>query len=288
MIGQKNNISLINQLKNEGNLKPFMLLYGPKNSGKKFFCKEIAKILNYSYMFIDNNIDAIRAMLEEAHNRQLNRVFIITDIENLNFRAQEVLLKITEEPPAGCFIIGTTNVLNLLKTTLRNRAYIITMEYYNKEDLIKYASDRKYDIDKKDNLIGNSIYSPTLIDYYYANGGSKLKKYKEEIKKWLENIVIVSAGNALKAVNLFKLKSDDKEEDKLDFDNFLLLLSEYLVSDENYKYCKLFSELSLLGLRYRNEWKINGVNKEQLIKDYIIKFRQLSKKYEFNGFAKSN
>ena len=285
IIGQTNNLSLIKQLKREDNLKPFILVSGARNSGKKYLCKEIANILNYSYMFIDSSINDIREMIKEAYTRQLNRVFIITDIENLNFRAQEAILKITEEPPTNCYLVGTTNNIDLLKTTLKNRAYIIRMEKYNKEDLINYGIKKKYEIANKE-LIGNIIYSPTLIDYYFENNSDRYNRYKEELKKWLENINIISAGNAMKAVNLFNTKAEKSEG--IEFDNFLLWLSESMTSNSIYKFARCLAELSLLCLSYRNQYNYSGINKEHLIKDFIIKFRQTSKKYEFNGFTKSN
>lgn len=283
IIGQNNNISLIKQLKMEMNLKPFILISGPKNSGKKYLCKEIANILNYSYMFIDSSINDIREMIKEAYTRQLNRLFIIPNIEDLNFRAQEAILKITEEPPVGCILVGTSNNIDLLKPTLKNRAYIIRMEKYSKEDLINYSIKKKYDIADK-SLIGNVIYSPTLIDYYFEDNNNRYKKYKSELKKWFENICIISAGNALKAVSLFNIKSDKTEG--IEFDNFLLWLSESMTSNSIYKFARCLAELSLLCLSYRNQYNYNGINKEHLIKDFIIKFRQTSKKYEFNGFTK--
>lgn len=278
MIGQKNNIELIKKLYKENNLKSFILISGIANSGKKELCKEIAYILNYDYIFIDNNIEAIREMLLEAYNRNANRLFIIPNIENLNFRAQELLLKVSEETPKNCIIIATVNNEYLIKDTIKNRAMKINVELYTKNELLEY-SRLKSIIIKPPFLLGNSIYSPSLINYFTVE---ILKVYIEEVEKFINKINIIRAGNALKAVEIFNIKETDKKI--IDFNKFILILLDYIRQyvDNN----KLISELSFLILKIRNEYNINSINKEYLIKDFIIKYRQIGNRYGFNGITK--
>lgn len=278
MIGQKNNIELIKRLNKENNLKSFILICGTANSGKKELCKEIAYILNYDYIFIDNNIEAIREMLLEAYNRNANRLFIIHNIENLNFRAQELLLKVSEETPKNCVIIATTNNEYLIKDTIKNRALKINIELYSKNELLEYSRLKSIPI-KPQFLLGNSIYSPSLINYFTTD---ILKVYIAEVEKFINKINIIRAGNALKAVEIFNIKETDKKV--IDFNKFILILLDYI--REYVPQNKLVSELSTLILKIRNEYNINSISKEYLIKDFIIKYRQIGYKYGFNGITK--
>lgn len=288
MVGQKNNIALIKQLIGEGRLPRFILVNGNANMGKNLFCKEAANILNYPYLIIEGGIDNIRDLIFEANTHKTERLFILPYIEQLSSRAQEALLKIIEEPPPNCYIIATTNNLYLLKPTIKNRAYIINIEPYNEQQLLEYLNKQKYIISNYKYLFGNAIYSPTLIDYYLSNDNENLKRYMAEVEKFAININKINASNALKASGLFNLKEKEEQGQKLDILRFLQLLSTYMVSRKEYKFSRVCNKLSLLCLNYINQLNINGIQKEALIKNFIIDYRRESLANDFIGFTKSN
>lgn len=286
MVGQKNNIALIRQLVKEDRLPKFILLSGNNHTGKNYLCKEIANILNYPYLSIEKGIDNIRELINEANTHKTERLFILPYIEELSARGQEALLKIIEEPPIGCYIIATTNNIQLLKTTIKNRAYIINIEIYSKEDLESYCKLKNYSINKYQYLFGEAIYSPSLINFYLADGNENLINYMKEVEKFVAKICKLNAANAFKASNLFQLK--EEEVGKIDILRFLQLLATYLVSKKEYKYSKVCNKLSLLCLTYINQLKINGIQKEVLIKNFILDYRKECLANEFIGFTEPN
>lgn len=91
------------------------------------------------------NIDTIREVREDAYviaNEARNKVYILTEVDNMGIPAQNALLKILEEPPPNVvFILTCISSMNLLQT-IRSRTQIISL-------MPVYFEDAKLYIRKK-------------------------------------------------------------------------------------------------------------------------------------------
>jgi DNA polymerase-3 subunit delta' len=86
--------------------------------------------------------------LKVAGNRDIDRVVIIQDAQELSLSAQNALLKTLEEPPKGSVLILTANSEQNLLPTVKSRMQRITVQKPSKSDLrssFKALSDKDFD-----------------------------------------------------------------------------------------------------------------------------------------------
>lgn len=261
MIGQTKNIKLINDLIINNKLPHFMLISGKERSGKKELVNEIVKKIGYQSIRVGQSIDDIRGMIQMIYLKNNFFIYIIYGLENYNYRAIEAILKICEEPPVNCYLIITVNNENVIKETIKNRAFMIKMENYNYIDIAKFGEDRNIVI--KENLF-DLINTPSLVLYFEK----RLKDYEFFLSKFLK-LNKTSLSNSLKAVSYFNIKKEDTEN--IDFLLFLNLLIVYFV-DRRGKY-NLMKLIELIN-SYQNNYYINGINRHSLITLFIIDFRK--------------
>lgn len=268
IIGNKKILNEMQILIDNNKCPQSILLVGDNYFGKKYLARHIADLIKKPFMFLGDSIQDFNEMKKEVYGHANGFCYIITDLQNYNYKAIESLLKIIEEPPKNTYFIITCNNEYRIKITIRNRCYILRMEMYQISDLIEYSEYKKY---KKLDIwyYSNIVYSPTLIDFY-SNG--KLEQYEEFVKKFVNNISNVSAGNALKAANQFNMGKDDY--DNIRFDLFLNFLSALVLKNEQVFHKNII--LILWCIRdYKNQYTINGVDKLSLIKDFILKYRKI-------------
>jgi DNA polymerase-3 subunit delta' len=107
----------------------------------------------------DISIDSIRGLnkllkLKAPGNREIRRVILIEDAQDLNEEAANALLKMLEEPAADCvFILTATSPHNLLPT-ISSRAQQLQIRPVSLEQSLKFFGDdyRKNDIESAWNL----------------------------------------------------------------------------------------------------------------------------------------
>jgi replication-associated recombination protein RarA len=143
-----------------------LLLIGPSGSGKRAVATHLAeqilaitpeRLENYPYKFlispVDNKAIGIEVVRELEHFLSLkvptqapyNRVIIIENAHLLSTEAQNALLKTLEEPPAGSFIVLTTNNGLALLPTIRSRAQSIVIQRPESAAIKAYFAAQNHD-----------------------------------------------------------------------------------------------------------------------------------------------
>ena len=87
-------------------------------------------------------ISLIRAVREAAYitpQELMVRIFIISEAQTMTAEAQNALLKILEEPPAGVYFFLLCENASALLATVRSRAPVLRMQIFDDEELSKYV-----------------------------------------------------------------------------------------------------------------------------------------------------
>lgn len=285
MIGQTNLINNVSKLIEDNKLNRFILIVGPRHSGKKYISKYICKLLDLPYIIADNKVEDIRNIIEQAYSTIYKQVLLIYDLQDYNYRAKESILKITEEPPEDKYIIITCNSLNGIKQTIKNRALILTIDYYMPNELKEFAQSKNINISK----INLSLCStPTLIEMLLDNR-NLYKKYNDYSNYFIKMINQLSGAQSLKIVNDFDTKGNN--EDCFDVDLFFIFLYENIslqktrfIIDEDKSLPEFVLTLLRLIIKFKDDMlKINGVSKYALLTMFILDYRKVCRKYGFIG-----
>jgi hypothetical protein len=144
-----------------------LLITGPAGSGKKAVAKQLSAALlgisaerleNHPYFTLiekptdksEISIDAVRKLIKSTElkapkstNSQLNRVALLQDAQFLSSEAQNALLKLLEEPPAGTLLVLTTVSEEDLLPTVASRAQKLKVINPNLPDSLKFFDDFK-------------------------------------------------------------------------------------------------------------------------------------------------
>lgn len=84
-------------------------------------------------------VDAIRALRARAQEKPVcsaGRIFVIPDAQRMNPQAQNALLKILEEPPAGAVFLLTCEYARQLLDTVISRAVVLSLTPPTREEVI--------------------------------------------------------------------------------------------------------------------------------------------------------
>ena len=158
LIGQENNLEMINRWKE---LPNFIIIQGEEHSGKKYLTLYLCKKFGLRYVNTKNSIASIRSLLQQM-GENTNQLFHFDDFHTASIQAKNALLKITEEPFKGNYIVITGSAQ--IKT-LESRARKIIMQPYTLKQISEYIGD-KYNDDMKKVLYEGGINTPAKVAYY--------------------------------------------------------------------------------------------------------------------------
>lgn len=118
-------------------LPHFIVLAGPKGSGKTLMSKYIASAYDMDWYEVEGlKVANVRGVIENAQALSKTRLYHFENADTMTNAAQNALLKIAEEPPEKVFIILTVqNDINLL-TTIRSRCRLLTMQPYTTQHIL--------------------------------------------------------------------------------------------------------------------------------------------------------
>lgn len=196
-----------------------ILILGKDGSGKTLLSSLLAKKLNLE--LIDITEFLTDEYLDNLYRSSIIKLYRI-DLRKLTDKKQNILLKIFEEPPANVFLILIANNKQQVLNTIYNRAKVINIARYTKEELSKLAINYNLDIDR---YLGNIIQTPGEID--------KIIKYNIDLdnienlcNKIINKLSEASFSNTLSIID--KLNFND-EYDKIDIGLFLKTLYTLMV-----------------------------------------------------------
>lgn len=209
MIGQKNNIKLINSQIKSKSFPRFSIIVGATGSGKKTLTNYIIDKMKIQLVYNSGiSVSQVRDTITYMHKVVDPTVVTFYDADIMSVQAKNALLKVAEETPNNVYIIMTVTDLNNVLDTIKSRAYIYSMQPYTADEIDTYYHD--YGVDRSTdvrNIVRNLCETPGEIELLCKNGASELFDYAELA---VDNIATVNGANAFKMARKIAFKDDEE------------------------------------------------------------------------------
>lgn len=192
-----------------------IILTGKEGSGKRTLTRYLSDKFNLNLLDISDVLDD--ELINNIYRNPSPRLYEI-DLRKITDKAQNVLLKLFEEPSANTFIVLIANDTTGILPTILNRGKVFNIGIYDKEYLMKFAKEKEIDI--PENYFGSIIETPGDITRIYSNNVN-LNAIKDLTDKIINKLSIASYPNTLSIIDKLNFK---EEYDKIDVDFFLKVL----------------------------------------------------------------
>lgn len=266
MIGQKTLLGKIDRLI-AYSLPRFIILCGPKHSGKHLIAKHIAKKLNATLVDSGIKVDEIRETISLAYKQSEPTVYLLADADKMSPAAKNAILKVTEEPPRKAYFIMTLVDLNNTLATLRSRGAVLAMDIYNPSELRDYAESKGYKVTLDESVILMNICStPGEVDTLSTYNITEFYNFVETVA---DNIGKVNGANAFKIGSRLSYKEEDEG---YDVTLFLRALQHVYLSKTNDSILRRMLSIREIG-KYLAEMNTTGINKSATMDMLILELR---------------
>ena len=269
--GQKNLTQTVDRLVYNGRFPRFSILQGPTGFGKKVLCEYISKKLDAMFIPCETKIDGIREIIDMAYDYTSKTVvYMFADCDDLSVGAANALLKITEEPPRGAYILMTVSNLNNVLPTLISRATILTLDSYSDSDISEYIEHKKLAFEPAVREIVEFISAcPNDVMLCTMTDIERLDKLADT---FVNNIGLANLGNELKIAGMLKTKDDD--DDKLNPVLFMRCImkkcSKACSATSDHTHIQVCEKLIRITSNYIHAVSTKGANKQMELDNWII------------------
>lgn len=250
IVGQKHNLELINSWET---MPPFTIIQGDRNTGKTTMVLYMCEHFDLKYVKMKNGVNDVRQLIKYMTPNS-NTIYHFKDFDKASIQAKNALLKITEEPIVGNYIVITGNTQ--IKT-LESRARKLVMSAYSLEEMTSYMQKyyENYEIQKKLYMAG--LNTPSKIDKY--------SKYEAIIPlldfayKMFDKITYLNEDYYIPAVMQFDIKYENVDASILFLDMLIHIIEYQFYTKPYYDYYDILNALIAA--------------KESLEKDYTLNRR---------------
>lgn len=223
VIGQKNNIDLINSWKQ---MPQFTIIQGDKNTGKTTMVLYMCEHFNLKYVKMKNGVNDVRQLVKYMTPNS-NTVYHFKDFDKASIQAKNALLKITEETIEGNYIVITGNTQ--IKT-LESRARKLVMSAYSLEEMMTFMQNYYENFQTQKRLYIAGINTPSkVIKYSKYEPILSLLDYAFDI---FYKITYLNEDDCVIAVSKFDTRYDDIDACLL-FLTMLIHIIEYNIKEKS-------------------------------------------------------
>ena len=262
MVGQEKLISKIDKL-NLDNFPQTLLLLGERGCGKHTLCNYIASHLGIESFIIDSKVD------ENVNSYIIEKPYptlYIVEIENMNLKVQNSLLKTIEEPPIGTYFIILCENINKVIPTILNRCKQWYFQTYSRETLETFITNQN--IDKS--LILNIASTPGQIIEFQD---LPIQGMLELANNIINRINVSSPSNVLTISDRIAFKN---EKEKFDLKTFLKVFKYALLNkikeDTDRKYPNMYSLLLKLEVELNNT-----ISQQKIFEGFLMNLWEVSR-----------
>lgn len=262
MIGQERFKNYLNSW----NIPPqFIILQGEIGSGRSTLIEQIKHKYKFNSITCGTSVEEVREIINLAYHLNEPTFYIFYNGDKLSTSAKNALLKIVEEPPKNAYFI--MRIENNTLDTLSNRSFYYVMQPYNSLELKSYFKEQnKEELFDKYGFICKNIGQIKIF----------LKSPYEDIIDYCDTIIRminqVAQGNIFNITNKLNINDTTDRWDLILFINIL----EWSLSNiyKETKQDKYFQAIYRLN-NVRKDLRINGVNKQCLIDNFLLGLRDL-------------
>jgi replication-associated recombination protein RarA len=186
-----------------------LLFIGEEGCGKKFFVENLSSTY-YGVAFKNITAQIDGEFILNTYTETKPLIYLI-ELDKVDVKKQNVILKFIEEPPLYAKVILTTSRLNQIIPTLVNRCQCFTFEPYSLEELRVFSKD--------DELLVYCSTPGQILSYT----GINIKDIANYCLKIVEKISSSNKGNLFAISDKIAFK-DEKE--KYNIDLFIKVLMQ--------------------------------------------------------------
>lgn len=233
LIGQNENLDIINKWKT---LPQFIIISGDEHTGKTHLITYLCSKFNLHYIKMKNGVGDVRKLIDIMEPNS-ETVYHFKNFDQASIQAKNALLKITEEPIPGNYIIITGS--SQLKT-LESRARRIHMNPYSKEEVIKFMANYFVSDNLMNQLYCCGVNTPAkVIQYKDYENLQALADFTFEV---FQKITYISIDDIIVLLGKFDSRYEGTDACLL-FITMLINLIEY-----NLKQKRLYSYYNILEI----------------------------------------
>lgn len=278
-VGQNRILGLVDIWSQNHKFPTFMILIGQEGSGKYTLAKLLAEKAKIPYYDnIGNSVDEVRNIIATTTKRTEKSIYILRHFDSASASAKNAMLKITEEPPAGCSFIMTAINRSAIPATLLSRAQCIELDPYSYDDLISYASMRYSEISNHEkDIIGEVCATPGDIEglLHY-----NIVEFYDFVVKVIKNIGRVTGVNAFKIASSLAFKDGDTGYDVKLFLRAVMAELMHELTDNmgphvtDHSLPRLYSNMMSTTSKTLSLMTKKGINKSFLFDKWILDIRK--------------
>ena len=229
-----------------------ILLVGERGGRQNEICNKIASGFGMRTIDITDNID--KNYIDQIYLSPNPAIYTV-NITEIDFRRQNMMLKLFEEPGPFTFIILIAENIDDVIDTIYNRSYVIRLEGYSREELEPL-------ITKDKDLILELCSTPGQVEIANHTDIKALYKLCDTI---ISSMKTANYANALSIADKINYKD---EYDKFDLYLFIKAFSNSLLSRLRQNYDKMiYKYLIAVKELNHNVWRVN--NKRQQVEYFI-------------------
>lgn len=177
----------------------------------KLTVNKLCENFNLNRYDIEGKSEDIQNLIDNAMKTVQPTAYVIYDFKRIRPQTYSKLLKLTEEPPIGCYIIIQVDAISTLPETFINRGRVLKIEPYTTNDMIELIKIKMPDYEHaKHSYLVNFITSPAELEDLLKLGKSinHLTDITEgAYNEWGQGKI---PGGLLLLSSYFKFKKDDE------------------------------------------------------------------------------
>lgn len=264
IIGQEANLNMINKW---NNLPNFLIIQGDNHTGKTYLTLYLCEKFKLHYMKLNNSANEVRDLITNM-KPNTNVLYHFKNFHEASLQAKNALLKVTEEPVPGNYIVitGAPQI-----KTLQSRARIINMNPYTQDELYRFMQSYFPNDDFKNKLILAGINSPAKISYFkdYANLQGLINFTFDIVNK----ITFITIEDILEISVRFENRYEEIDAANL-FLQFMINIIKYKLETQ-----KFYSYKEILKILIKGK---QSLDREFTLKRKMLLFKIFYEIYEYN------
>jgi len=253
-------IDLIDKSIQSQTLASSILICGNSSIKKREIISYIANKLSREVQYIDCKMTSIRNLLDTIQTISTDMIYVLTEIDEAQFRVKYSILKILEEPPANVILILTCSNLEGLYPPILSRCQVYYQDPISKEELKSYTD--------KDTILDVCETPDEILTMETYN----IQEFLDYVQLVIDNITKTSISNIFKIGQKLQIK---KDEEGYNLALFLKIFSRELMKHP--------SKDNLQKVQITSKWlevlSYPSVNRQMVLDGWLLEISEQESKW---------